>query len=347
HNSQSPQPLQLNQTTTCQLLQQHGYISSEQLSLCLGDHFSVLAAVSGRRLGLSECFHQFRYERWNCSATVARNIESGGKQRRTKEQAFMQAVMSAGVVFTVTEACSSGKLLRCSCLSIPSSSSSSSSSNNNNNRFNDDTWKWGGCSDDIDYGLSYAKLFTDKPIKKQLLKNGIFRMSDLKGLVDLHNNEVGRQILSSLMKIKCRCHGVSGLCGVRTCWKSLPTFREVGDALKNKYETSIEISRPSQHLLKREKRRRRREPISSADLIFLKKSPDYCKQNLKKGIPGTRGRLCNKNSTGPDGCDYLCCGRGFNLAETRLVERCHCKFIWCCSVQCKMCERVEIKYTCK
>ena len=50
------------------------------------------------------------------------------------------------------------------------------------------------------------------------------------------------QVLSSLMKMKCRCHGVSGSCGVKTCWRAIPSFREVGDQLKAKYESSVEIS---------------------------------------------------------------------------------------------------------
>ena len=74
-----------------------------------------------------------------------------------------------------------------------------------------------------------------------------------------------RQVVSQLMATKCRCHGVSGSCAVRTCWKSLPAFRRVGDALKSKYEQSVEISPRSvaaaaaaaPPLRRREKRMRR------------------------------------------------------------------------------------------
>ena len=34
------------------------------------------------------------------------------------------------------------------------------------------------------------------------------------------------------MLMKCRCHGVSGSCEFKTCWRSLPRFADVGDYLK-------------------------------------------------------------------------------------------------------------------
>lgn len=44
------------------------------------------------------------------------------------------------------------------------------------------------------------------------------------------------QIVRKLLKKECQCHGISGSCQLKTCWKTLPTFREVGDALLKKYE---------------------------------------------------------------------------------------------------------------
>lgn len=156
-----------------------------------------------------------------------------------------------------------------------------------------------------------------------------------------------QQIVAELMKFRCRCHGVSGSCAVQTCWKSLSDFRSVGDAIKKKYERPIQIARRSLRKLKRAEKTKRRVPISYMELVYVHRSPNYCKANKKRGILGTKGRECNKSSSGSDSCDLLCCGRGYNTQVVRLVERCECKFIWCCYVKCKTCETLLDKHTCK
>jgi len=177
------------------------------------------------------------------------------------------------------------------------------------------------------------------------------------------------QVLSSLMKMKCRCHGVSGSCGVRTCWRAIPPFREVGDQLKTKYENSVEISsraaavarafHPGRRLtaaaaaggrlpsLRRREKRKRREPIADTELVHVDRSPNYCRADPRRGVAGTRGRRCERGSYGPESCESLCCGRGYQVEEVRRVERCHCRFVWCCEVRCKACETVKQHYTCK
>lgn len=156
-----------------------------------------------------------------------------------------------------------------------------------------------------------------------------------------------RQIVAELMKFRCRCHGVSGSCAVQTCWKSLSDFRTIGDTLKQKYESPIRIARRSLRTLKRAEKTKRSVPISYTELVYVHRSPNYCRANRKRGILGTKGRECNKTSSGSDSCDLLCCGRGYNTQVVRLVERCECKFIWCCYVKCKTCETLLDKHTCK
>lgn len=58
-------------------------------------------------------------------------------------------------------------------------------------------------------------------------------------------------------------------------------------------------------------------------------------------------RQCNKTAFGSDSCDLMCCGRGYNPYTEKLVERCHCKYHWCCYVTCKKCDRIVEKYVCK
>ena len=65
------------------------------------------------------------------------------------------------------------------------------------------------------------------------------------------------------------------------------------------------------------------------------------------GALGTVGRNCNKSSLGTDGCDIMCCGRGYDTKSVTITEKCECKFHWCCTVKCKECsKRMEIQ-TCK
>lgn len=47
-----------------------------------------------------------------------------------------------------------------------------------------------------------------------------------------------------------------------------------------------------------------------------------------------------------DGCDLLCCNRGYRTHRERRAERCMCKFHWCCSVHCKTCLREVDIHTC-
>lgn len=149
------------------------------------------------------------------------------------------------------------------------------------------------------------------------------------------------------MELKCRCHGVSGSCELKTCWRTLPSFSQVGLYLKQKYEHSVQISPRAKKRLRRRGKVKRKVPVRKEDLVHIHKSPNYCVEDTKKGILGTTGRQCNKTSTGPESCHLLCCGRGYNTQVFRQLERCHCKFHWCCHVTCSICENLMEIYTCK
>lgn len=79
----------------------------------------------------------------------------------------------------------------------------------------------------------------------------------------------------------------------------------------------------------------------------MDKSPNYCDENKLRRIPGTKERRCNRTSSETDGCQFLCCGRGYNTHEIVRRWDCHCKFNWCCYVKCRKCkERIE-EFRCK
>jgi hypothetical protein len=43
------------------------------------------------------------------------------------------------------------------------------------------------------------------------------------------------------MQKECKCHGMSGSCTIKTCWMRLPTFREVGDVLKDRFDGATKV----------------------------------------------------------------------------------------------------------
>lgn len=59
--------------------------------------------------------------------------------------------------------------------------------------------------------------------------------------MNLHNNRVGRKLLMGNMKKQCKCHGVSGSCVTKTCWKVVPDLETFANQLKQKYERAQQV----------------------------------------------------------------------------------------------------------
>ncbi|XP_024416371.2 protein Wnt-3a [Desmodus rotundus] len=302
----------------------------KQLRFCR-NYVEIMPSVAeGIRISIEECQHQFRGRRWNCT-TINNSLAIFGPvlDKATRESAFVHAIAAAGVAFAVTRSCAEGSAAICGCSSRHLGSPGHG-------------WKWGGCSEDMDFGGMVSREFADARENRP----------DARSAMNRHNNEAGRQAIASHMHLKCKCHGLSGSCEVKTCWWSQPDFRAIGDFLKDKYDSAsemvVEKHRESRGWVETLRPRYTYFKVpTERDLVYYEASPNFCEPNPETGSFGTRDRTCNVSSPGIDGCDLLCCGRGHNARAEQRLEKCLCVFHWCCYVSCQECARLYDVHTCK
>ncbi|KAJ8686544.1 hypothetical protein QAD02_022338 [Eretmocerus hayati] len=383
-------------------------LTKEQRELCHKNPDVTAAAIKGLEMAIAECQHQFMWHRWNCSSLTTSSITQHSSvilQRGYRETGFVYAIAAAGVAHAVSRACSMGRLLSCTCdpssysnARIPKTGGSSGT-----------LWKWGGCSHNLEFGMDFSRQFLDA---REVA-------GDIQSTVNLHNSQAGRQAVANNMQVRCKCHGMSGSCELKTCWRVVPDFRQVGRTLKSRFRNAVAVAQsnfgnvtplgklrnsgnsagngnsrsnrrgehkqhrtrqqdPVQHQRglnkKRQHSKRSPGPNSSSaspgelvrssnrgkkgrqgkaarslqgQLFFFQKSPNFCERDAQADIAGTTGRRCNRPSAAGDGCASLCCGRGYNVVRQRRVERCACKFHWCCEVKCQNCTVEEWITVCK
>ncbi|XP_013395211.1 protein Wnt-7b isoform X2 [Lingula anatina] len=312
-------------------------LAPRQRAICQSRPDALVAIGEGAKKGLSECQWQFRRMRWNCtnigtSHSIFGHVFPVGRYPGSREAAYAYAISAAGVAYAITQACSQGNMTSCGC-----------DRRKMDGRFSPQGWKWGGCSADIKYGLKFARLFVDaREIE-----------GDARSLMNLHNNRAGRKAVKENMVVECKCHGVSGSCTMKTCWTTLPPFRKIGDFLMKKYRLAKEVepirSRRARRplFLKCKKSKKPDRKPKRTDVVYLQRSPNYCDYDPLTGSLGTRGRRCNRTSDDTDGCDSMCCGRGYNTHQYTRTWQCNCRFHWCCHVTCNECRERTEEYTCK
>jgi len=125
-----------------------------------------------------------------------------------------------------------------------------------------------------------------------------------------------QQLAAESLSTACKCHGVSGSCSMRTCWKSLADLRSVAVTLLDRYTFAVEVA------YRRVKRRKstksidtaaaqtttptnqvnsppakrlvpvlhRRRTLNDTDIIYYTMSPDYCLPDPSLGSIGTKDR---------------------------------------------------------
>ncbi|XP_078369906.1 protein Wnt-5a-like isoform X2 [Oculina patagonica] len=330
-------------------------LTPAQTEFCFRNRELMASIRDGASLAIKQCHYQFQYRRWNCSVperdsnTLFRRITGKG----TREAAFTYAIASAGVAHSIARACVGGNLSLCGC------------SRERRPEGLEKEYQWGGCGDNIEAGAKYAKEFLnagEESVSKEKDTSKLERT-----LMNLHNNEVGIQVVTEEAKILCKCHGLSGSCNIKTCSRHIAEFRVIGEVLHQKYDNALRVKMEKAktddknvlHVLKKRKnggyrrdngklRSTKQQPKTSA-LVFLKDSPNFCVKSSRHEFPGTVGRICSTDSYGSDSChgDNLCCGRGYRSERVQTIHRCKCKFHWCCEIRCKRCEKVETRNTCR
>ncbi|RMC01593.1 hypothetical protein DUI87_22034 [Hirundo rustica rustica] len=303
----------------CELLQ----LSRKQKRLCRREPGLAETLRDAIRLGILECQFQFRSERWNCSLEGRPSL----LKRGFKETAFLYAVSSAALTHSLARACSAGRMERCTCDDSPGLE-------------NRKAWQWGVCGDNLKYSTKFLKKFLGQ---KRIGK-------DLRAKVDIHNTNVGIKAVKNGLKTTCKCHGVSGSCAVRTCWKQLSPFHEIGRLLKLRYDDAVKVFSTSNDAVGHSELagphrhgHSARQPAlpRPTDLVYVEDSPSFCRPS--KYSLGTAGRTCSREGN----CDSMCCGRGYNTQSRLVTFSCHCQVQWCCYVECQQCMQEEVVYSCK
>uniref|UniRef100_A0A3P9KE66 Protein Wnt n=1 Tax=Oryzias latipes TaxID=8090 RepID=A0A3P9KE66_ORYLA len=325
-------------------------LSKRQMRMCVRNPDVTASALQGIQVAIHECQHQLQDQRWNCSSLEGYSklpFQNTILNRGFRESAFSLALLAAGVAHSVASACSMGKLRGCGCeakrhqdddkirlkltqLQLQTLQKGGPLSDELSSM--QDTWEWGGCSHDLRFGDRFSRDWLDS--------RGSPR--DIHARMRIHNNRVGRQVVTDNMSRKCKCHGTSGSCQFKTCWHVSPEFRLVGSLLKEKFLSAVFVNSQNKNNGVFNPR-----AVNSAKLVYFEKSPDFCEHDAFLDSPGTQGRICNKTSYSTDSCSSLCCGRGHNILKHTRSERCNCRFHWCCYVLCEECRLTEWVNVCK
>ncbi|KAJ8939678.1 hypothetical protein NQ318_016622 [Aromia moschata] len=184
--------------------------------------------------------------------------------------------------------------------------------------------------------MSLSNIFVANSISYEALKSDVpgvtfsAETGDTPRNVLEYNIEVGIQVVLEKEERKCKCHGLSGACTMKICWKRIRPFQEIAGELRNRYHNAIQVDSDNNvHVLEKQN--------ASNKLLYLEKSPNFC--------PSTVGRRC-KNT---DNCATLCCGRGFATSVHKVKETCKCR--WrnesLYEITCQQCEKDETVYTCQ
>ena len=155
-----------------------------------------------------------------------------------------------------------------------------------------------------------------------------------------------KQVVRLNLKRECKCHGITGSCQLKTCWRSLASFSVIGEELKRKYREAVKVELVDSVL--KEEVSKKQATKRDKKLVYLDSSPDYCVPNATAGSPGMVGRTCSSDDVSVGNCRSLCnsCNLKAQTEQQYKQADCRCKFIWCCSIKCEKCIKKYQLTTC-
>ena len=131
----------------------------------------------------------------------------------------------------------------------------------------------------------------------------------------------------------CKCVGISGSCGRKSCWRSLPAIDDVVSKLKRLRHRVVHIPYKAYD---GNNITRGLQRLASGSLAYYRRSPDYCRSKPGAYYYGTEGRECTGVA-----CNTICCGRG--TKQVTIFEDCRCKYTWGIRhIPCEVCESIRL-----
>ena len=153
-----------------------------------------------------------------------------------------------------------------------------------------------------------------------------------------HNIQVGIEKLRQATQQKCRCHGQSGACSLKTCWSESPQPEVIAQELKKEYEQAVQVATDQNEATPMKKiplELALLTPFFTERLLFTRTQRDFCST--------TKGRSCQLNGdlTSESHCRNMCCGRGHLSKSFDTVEPGKCSFEWPSTIKCEQSRTVR------
>uniref|UniRef100_A0A1I8C2T1 Protein Wnt n=1 Tax=Meloidogyne hapla TaxID=6305 RepID=A0A1I8C2T1_MELHA len=245
-----------------------------------------------------------QFQRERWNCSASFGVVGPVKGAATAETAFIYAISSSGASHSLARACARGLIPECGC----------------------------GGGEQTYVTSAAPEGFNGKP--EQFI---------WAALMNLHNNRVGRRLLAANVREQCKCHGVSGSCVTKTCWRTVPKLEELASLIKKKYEKAQQVIlasdsftlivdkergisdgrlsqigtssaiRREQRFLKGKNKVQQAKLASRSELVFLEESPDYCLLE-NENSSGASGRECFSLKD----CEQICCSKGWNTRKAYL-----------------------------